>query len=185
MKKLSYKVSLGGIMSALCILLMFLTAVFPPLNITIPIFTGLLIAMVSVETGAAWAFATYGSVAVLSMFVTPDKEAAIIFIMFFGYYPVLQQLLDRMKNRPLRFVLKLAVFNVSIISAYFIIINFLGMTDLFSDFEGFGAYMVPALILFGNVIFLFYDYVMRILVQTYTTVFRPRFLRKINRNGKQ
>lgn len=184
MKKLSYKVSLGGIMSALCILLMFLTAVFPPLNITIPIFTGLLIAMVSVETGAPWAFATYGSVAVLSLFVTPDKEAAILFIMFFGYYPVLQQILDRMKSKPLRLAVKLAVFNAAIISAYCIIMNVFGMTDIFSDFDSFGKYMIPALLLFGNAMFVFYDYVMRGLVLAYRKVFRPRFLRKINKSDK-
>lgn len=194
MNKLSYKVSLGGIISALCILLMFLTAVFPPLNMTIPIFTGLLIAMVAIETSNAWAMASYGCVAILSMFTTPDKEAAVLFIMFFGYYPVLQRLLNKMKKRPLAFVIKLIVFNAAIIAAYAIIIRIFGMVDIFSDFTDWFAdlendygyanlsrFLFPALLLMGNAIFIFYDYVMNLLVNTYIKWFRPTFLRKINK----
>ena len=65
-KKVSYKVSLGGIVAALCLTLMFLTAVFPPLNMTLPLFAGMLISVVAIEISPSWALVTYIVVAILS-----------------------------------------------------------------------------------------------------------------------
>ena len=102
MKKVSYKVALGGVVASLCLLLMFLTAVFPVLSMTLPVFSGMLIAVVAIEISVPWGFVTYAAVAVLSVFVTPDKEAAVFFILFFGYYPVLKALLERRRIKWLQ-----------------------------------------------------------------------------------
>ena len=88
MKKVSYKVALGGVVAALCLLLMFLTAVIPPLSITLPLFAGMLIFVVAIEISSSWAFVTYAVVAILAFFVTPDKDAWLFFTFLFGYYPV-------------------------------------------------------------------------------------------------
>ena len=84
--KTSYKVALGGVVSALCLTLMFLTGVFPLLSMAIPIYAGALMIIVSTEVNTSWAFAAYFAVALLSLFLTPDKEATTLFIMFFGSY---------------------------------------------------------------------------------------------------
>ena len=88
MKKVSYKVALGGVVSALCLLLMFLTAVIPPLSITLPLFAGMLIFVVAIEISSSWAFVTYAAVSVLSFLVTPAKAARLFITLRFGYYPL-------------------------------------------------------------------------------------------------
>ena len=178
MKKVSYKVSLGGIVSALCLLMMFLTAVFPPLNITLPLFAGMLITVVAIEVSCSWSFVTYAVVAVLSFFVTPDKEAWLFFTFFFGYYPVAKAYFEKMKSKFLCWLCKLAAFNASIIIVFYTLMNILGTLDLFEEFGFYNQWLIPVLIIAGNVIFLFYDYTLSLIILAYRKWFRPTFLRK-------
>lgn len=179
MKKVSYKVSLGGIVAALCLLMMFITAVFPPLNITLPLFAGMLISVVAIEVSCSWAFVTYAVVAVLSFFVTPDKEAWLFFTAFFGYYPVAKSFFESFKSKLLQWLLKLAVFNVAIVIIFYITMNILGTVDLFEEFGFYNRWLIPALLAVGNLIFIFYDYTLMLIITCYKKWFRPTFLRKI------
>ena len=178
MKKVSYKVSLGGIVAALCLVMMFLTAVFPPLNITLPLFAGMLITIVAIEVSSSWAFVTYAVVAVLAFFVTPDKEAWLYFTFFFGYYPVAKSYFEAMKNKAFCWLCKLAVFNVSIVIIFYTTMNILGTLDLFEEFGFYNEWLIPVLLVVGNLIFIFYDYTLSLIISVYKKWFRTTFLRK-------
>lgn len=179
MKKVSYKVALGGVISSLCLLMMFLTAVFPLLAITLPIFSGMLITVVAIETNPKWGLVTFASVAILSFFVTPDKEAAILFALFFGYYPVLKAYIERKKPKLLQWIVKLVIFNIAIVCIYYIIINVLGTVDFFEEFGFFNEYLVAGMLVFGDLVFVLYDITLTMIITMYLKWFRPTFLRKI------
>ena len=179
MKKISYKVAVGGVVSSLCLLMMFLTGVFPLLGMAIPIYAGVLLLMIAYETDERWAALAYFAVSVLSMFITPDKEAALLFIMFFGYYPTLRRWLERaVKSFALKWLIKFAVFNASIIAAYRLITDVLGIYDLVDEFGFLGDNMRLKLMIFANVTFVFYDITVGMLEQAYVRWFRPIYLRK-------
>ncbi len=178
MKKVSYRVSLGGIVAALCLVMMFLTAVFPPLNITLPLFAGMLITVVAIEVSTSWSFVTYAVVAVLSFFVTPDKEAWLFFTFFFGYYPVAKAYFEAMPKKVLGFILKLVSFNISIVIIFYVTMNILGTIDLFEEFGFYNKWLIPGLLVFGNLVFVFYDYTLTQVISAYKKWFRPTFLRK-------
>lgn len=177
-KKVSYKVSLGGIVSALCLLLMFLTAVFPPLNITLPLFAGILMSVIAIEISQSWAFVTYATVALLSFFITPDKEAAIFFAVFFGYYPVLKDIIEKLKPKVVVWIIKLALFNVSLVVIYELTVKLLGTIDLFEEFGFMKEFMLPGLLIFLNGTLILYDITLGMLKSCYIKWFRPTFLRK-------
>lgn len=176
--KSSYKVALGGVIAALCLVLMFLTAVFPLLNMALPLYAGMLITVVAVEINCSWAFVTYAVVAVLAFFVTPDKEAWLFFTMFFGYYPVLKACFEKLKLRLLRVLCKLAVFNAAIVTAFYILTRVMGTLDLMEEFGFLKEWLIPGLLIGGNLIFLFYDYTLALVVLCYKKWFRPTFLGK-------
>lgn len=177
-KKVSYKVSLGGIVAALCLTLMFLTAVFPPLNMTLPLFAGVLISVVAIEISPSWALVTYIVVAILSFFITPDKEAAIFFSALFGYYPVLKDAVDKMKAKLIAWLIKLAVFDAAMILIYYITIYVLGTLDIFEEFGFLGDFMIPVLFIAISLIYVLYDYCLTVIKEAYIKWFRPTFLRK-------
>ncbi len=177
-KKTSYKVAVGGVISALCLTLMFMTGVFPVLSMTIPIYAGALMIVIAHEVSTSWAFATYCAVSVLSLFLTPDKEAATLFIIFFGYYPIILSQLERIKFMPLKLLFKLAIFNGTMILWYKLMIFIMGTYDFFSDFSFMGKYAVAGVLVFINLAFFLYDYTIRLIEYVYVNWFRPTYFGK-------
>ena len=70
MKDTSYRVALGGIVSALCLVTMFLAGVMPALYLLLPMIAGVLLMIIAMEVNKGWAFLTYLSVSLLSLFMT-------------------------------------------------------------------------------------------------------------------
>ncbi len=181
----SYKVAVGGVVSALCLTLMFLTGVFPLLSMAIPIYAGALMIVVAKEVSASWAFAAYCAVSLLSLFLTPDKEASTLFIMFFGYYPIILPKLDKIKLAPLKIGVKLAIFNGAIIIWYKIIALIMGVYDFFGDFSFLGKYAEAVVIIFINLVFFLYDYTIEMIERVYVNWFRPTYFGKKKSEKKQ
>ena len=110
--------------------------------------------------------------------MTPDREAAIMFIAFFGYYPILKSVFEKLSSRILEWILKFSVFNVAVVGAYYVIINFLGMPDIMGEINELGKYGLWIFLGLANVTFLVYDIAITKLITLYLKWFRPKFLRK-------
>ena len=135
-KTRSYAIALSGILSAICIVLMFCTG-FIPIGV--------------------WALLCYAAVALLALLLTPDIESKLLFTGFFGYYPVIRDLLTKVKPAVLSFLLRFICFNVPVVAIYALLLNVLGMGQLIEDFAGFGQFAVLAFWLIGNFTFVCYD----------------------------
>lgn len=177
-KHTSYKVALGGIVSALCLCMMFLTGVFPIFNFAITIYTGALMIIVAHEVSTGWAAAAYCAVSLLSLFLTPDKEAATLFIFFFGYYPILLPLFRRIKSKLIVTVIKYALFNIAMVAWYKTITFVMGIYDFFGNFAFLGKYLTVGVLIFVNLIFLLYDYTIESVEEVYVEWFRPTYFGK-------
>ena len=105
------------------------------------------------EIGVKWGWMSYACVALLSLLITPSMEAKVLFIAFFGYYPVLKALIERLRKIWLEWIIKLAVFNLTMIGAYWIMLTFLGLPA--DSFEIFGLDLPFVILAIGNVAFVF------------------------------
>ena len=94
MQKKSQQVALGGIATALCIVLMFATGMIPFSYYALPALAGLVLIAVREENGLSTALIVFAAVSLLSVFVVPIKEAALLFIAFFGYYPIIKAIFE-------------------------------------------------------------------------------------------
>ena len=178
MRDISYRVALGGIVSALCLVTMFLAGVIPALYLLLPGIAGILLMIIAVEVNIPWAFLTYLAVSLLSLIITFDKEAALIFIMFFGHYPIVRFYIQKIPLRLIRLAVKLILFNICIIGYFYVTVYIFGldeMLDEFSDFGRYGAYIMLGL---TNFIFLVYDLDLDVMYKLYKKRLLPRFKRK-------
>ena len=66
MKDISYRVALGGIVSALCLVTMFLAGIMPALYILLPMIAGVFLMIIAEEVSTKWALLTYISTGILS-----------------------------------------------------------------------------------------------------------------------
>lgn len=153
----SSKAALGGIISALAVVVMLVTYLSPFLVYTAPAFAGILLLVIVNELGYRWAFGTYVSISILSVFFIADKEAAVYFTMFFGYYPILKLLLEqRLHKKPVRALLKFLIFNASIAASIAVCIFVFHIPfDVFSK----GGYIVTVVFwVLLNFFLLVHDY---------------------------
>lgn len=161
----SGKIALGGLLTALGVVLMFLTGLIPIGTYALPAIAGVLLIVAVIEIGAKWAWMIYVAVAVLSLLFAADKEAALLFVLFFGYYPVLKSFLERISNKVLSWISKFAVFNVAVVACFFLAVNFLQLPE--DSFTVFGIYLPWVFLILGNAVFLIYDIALSGLVATY------------------
>lgn len=174
MNRTSYKVALGGIISALCLVSMFLTGVIPILSLALPMVAGTLMMIVKEEVSTGWAFLTYTAVSLLSLFVTFDKESSIMFIFLFGLYPILKTMFDKIKPKFLRGFFKLLYYNVSVTIAFQITFKLFGMEELADQMNQYFQHGMLILLITTNPVFLMYDYVLGNLIEIYYKKLKPK-----------
>lgn len=150
------KIAFGGMFAALAAVIMSLGGLIPVATFTCPMLCMLLLAFVTRMCGNRIGWAWYGVVAVLSLLLGPDKEAASVFV-FLGFYPIVKPRFDRLRFAAIP---KLALFNVLILTMYALLIRLFGMNQIAAEFAEIGRVLTVVMLLLENVIFLLLDRVL-------------------------
>ena len=140
-------------MAALAVVIMSLGGLIPLATYICPMVCILLLKTVLQICGARVAWAWYGAVAVLSILLGPDKEAAAVFS-FLGYYPIVKPAFDKCK---LSIVWKLLYFNVSVFAMYAVLIYLLGVHALSAEFAEMGRVVTVLTLLLANICMVLVD----------------------------
>lgn len=140
--------------------------------------SGAMLTVVVIENGYKIAWLVYISVSLLSVFIVPDFDTKIVFILFFGYYSILKPLIEKIRFRLIPLLLKLLVFNAAMIASYYLSLKLFGVDDGIQNSEFFGKYALPSMLLGLNFSFLIYDFLLTRYIILYVRWFRPTFLRK-------
>lgn len=177
-RKQSAMMAFCGLSAALSVVLMFSGGLIPVATYCVPMVCGILLLPILIEYGKKMAWTTFAAVALITLLIGIDKEAA-FFYLFLGYYPILKWEIERIKNKPARFAVKLAVFNISIALMYMILGILLNMDALIEEFTQMGWMLLAAFIVLLNVCMLLYDRLLVPMVFLYANRIRPklRFLR--------
>ena len=146
-------IALGGVLASLAVVIMGLGTLIPVATYVCPMLCCLMLQLVRKVCGNRIAWAWYGAVAILSLLLAPDKEAAAIFLAL-GNYPILKPKLDRRKGKILW---KLLYFNTVILVTYWLLMHLLGFDQLMSEFSEMGLVMTALLLILGNVTFFLLD----------------------------
>lgn len=163
--KTSYKVSLGGVIGALSLVLMLLTSVIPFGTFAFPVFSGMLLIIVVIELGYSWAFLVYFVVSTLSLLFLTDKEAALYYVVFLGFYPIVKGLIEKLQVKVFQYIIKFALFNICMIAAFYLSIFVFSIPK--ESFELFGFYVPWLFLILGNLTFVIYDFCVTRIVTIY------------------
>jgi hypothetical protein len=173
----SSKSALCGIIAALSVSIMLLTYISPFLVYTMPIFAGMFLIVILDEIGGKWAFGTYTAVSLLSFFLIADKEAAVFYVLLFGYYPILRTWLNtKIRNRLLVILIKFIVFNLSLFAAV-AICSFVFNID-YSEFSEKGMIYLIFVIILMYALFFLYDFLLVVMTKLYILKVKDR-IRKL------
>lgn len=147
------QIAFGGVMAALALVIMNMVGLIPVATYVCPSLCMILLSAVLKLCGGRIAWAWYGAVAILSVLMAPDKEAAAIFAVL-GYYPIIKPAFERTK---LPNTCKYLYFNVVILAVYWLLINLMGLTEIAKEFSEMGILFTIVMLLMGNMIFRMLD----------------------------
>lgn len=147
------KIAFGGVMAALALVIMNMVGLIPIATYACPSLSMILLSVVLRLCGRRIGWAWYGAVAILSVLMAPDKEAAAIFVVL-GYYPIIKPALEKTKMPN---TCKYLYFNTVILAVYWLLINLMGLAEIAKEFAEMGMLFTVVTLLMGNMIFQMLD----------------------------
>lgn len=133
-----------------------LSAYFPFLTYAIPAIAGILLLIPAIELGLKYGIISYLVTASIT-FLIAETEAKLLFIGFFGLYPILKLVYEKLPFKLLVLVLKIVSFNLLIFLSYFVIISLLGMENVFGSDLNKPWFILAAYFIGINIVFIIYD----------------------------
>lgn len=106
----SRRLALSGILCALAVLCLLLGGLIPVAVYCCPILAALILLPIREECGSRLALTAWAAVSLLGLLLIPDREITGVYL-FFGWYPVAQPVLNKLRPRFLCLLCKGLLFN--------------------------------------------------------------------------
>lgn len=154
-RRQSRKMALCGMMAALSAAVLSTGSFIPFATFAGPMLAMLCLLPILHDWGAKYALMVYAAAAVLALMLCADKELA-LFYAFLGWYPAVRPRLAPLP-RPVRILLKCAMFTLAMAVMYLLIIFLFQMEAVAEEFAGYSTLMLALLVVLGNTSFLLLD----------------------------
>ncbi len=172
----SSRIALCGITAALAMVVMNFGSIIPFATFCCPILAMLLTLPIAVELPPKLGLSLYGAIALLSLFLAADKEAALLYL-FLGYYPILRPKLEKIRPRILRLTFKHALFTCAVVLMYLMVIFVFRLDAVAQELQSAGTVLNAALLIMGNVVFYVFDLVLMRFTHLYKVKWRKYFFK--------
>lgn len=150
-------VALGGMLTAAAVVIMSLGSIIPINTYVCPVACILMSRPVLTICGRKIGWCYYLAVAILSLLLAPDREAALVYV-FLGYYPMIRHHFGKIRVKGLRIAAKLSFFTLSGAAVYALLIWVMGVEEIL------GEAGTPELILLGVAV-LMWDFMLMMVDQ--------------------
>jgi len=143
------KLSLAGMLTAAAVVILFIASVIPSGRIAVTAVAGFAVAAAVCSLGMGWALGCWVCSGALALLLMPAKGSAVLFALFFGLYPVIKSLIERLDRLIPEWALKLAFFLACLTVWYFFFRGLFSIT--------FTPLLTGAVYVIGSVVFVLYD----------------------------
>ena len=169
----SRMIAFSGMMAGLSVALMLTGGLVPVATYCAPMAASVLLLPILFEYGRKAGIAAFLSVSLLSFMLSADKEAA-FFYTAVGWYPLVKWSLDRIRGLPLRLVLKLLLFTLSVGGMYFVLCVLFPVASILQEFGEMGPALLAGFFVVLDICLLLYDRLLYPLSFLYWNRVRPR-----------
>lgn len=172
------KIALCGVLSALSVVVLLVGNVLQIGTYAAPMLASFLLIPVLEDYGKKYALLLYAVVSLLSLFLVPDKELVLFYVLVLGYYPVLRVRLNNIRRGVLRWMAKFGCFNAAVVVMYALLIVVLAPPELVQEFAAEGTPMLLALLALGNLSFWLCDRALTAITPLYRQRIAPKLKKK-------
>ena len=161
--KNSKVIAYSGVATALSVVMLFLGSIFWVLGYTMPLVASLVMIILLDSISQKSALLTFVSTSVISFILLNDKECVLLYVLFFGYYPLIRDKINDIKPIFLSYLLKFVSFNAAMVLTQILCVYVFGIP--FDDMLGKWGIVVFALCL--NLVFVVFDKLYTLLLRLY------------------
>ena len=173
MRSQARSTALCGLMAALSIVFLMMGSLIPAALYACPILAMAALLPIRELFGRTSALTTYAAVSLLAILLVPDKELALLYT-FFGWYVPLQPVLDRLRPRLVRILIKLALANLATVTLYSLLVFVFQMQAVIEELEELNAIWLAILLLSANCPFVLTDILLHKLARKWNARFSSR-----------
>lgn len=179
-KKLK-SMTVGALLAALSVAIIAVGGVIEVLDLSVAAIASFVCVFAVIELGGAYPWLIFAVTSVLSIMLIPTNLGAWCYVLFFGYYAILKEKIERLKT-PVAWTLKMLIGNIAFAILLFGFgtitygtgLNFVELVNKVFD-TNFGTFMVVCVILMVEALFVVYDIALTRIITFYLNKLRHRF----------
>lgn len=172
MSKTVRRITGCAIFTAFAAAFVYISSVFPTGQLGLSAAASLFVIAAVIEYNVKGGLLVYIASSIICFLLVPDKTAILIYVLFFGYYPLVKLYAERIRSAAAAFIVKLAVMNI----AMALLVFFFSVTIFDLKYIA-NSYII--LFLAVNVVFVIFDLGLTQVIGFYTNKISPK-LRKNN-----
>lgn len=161
--KNSKVIAYSGVATALSVVMLFLGSIFWVLGYTMPLVASLVMIILLDSISQKSALLTFISTSIISFILLNDKECVLLYVLFFGYYPLIRDKINYIKPKFLSYLLKFITFNAAMVLTQVLCVYVFGIP--FDDM--FGKWGIVLFVLCLNLVFVVFDKLYTLLLKLY------------------
>lgn len=108
------KLTTCAMLSALGVVLLWLGSMVELVDISMAVIASLFCVFAVIEYGGSAPWLVFGVTGILSLILLPQKTPALMYLLFFGYYPIFKEKLEK-RPKITAWILKEVIFNVALV----------------------------------------------------------------------
>lgn len=175
------KLTASAVLAAMGVVLLMLGAI-EVLDISMAALASFFCIFAVIELGRGYSFMIYAVTGILSVVLLPQSLAGWFYIIFFGYYPILKEIFEKL-SKTVAWILKLLIFNIAV-TAYSVVFFFMfsaqfqqTVAEISGLIGGAKVGVVAVVLVYAvlNVVFIIYDIALTRLITLYFVKLRRKF----------
>ena len=174
------RLTASALLAAMGVALIFLGSIIEALDLSAAALASFLCLFAVIEFGGIYPWLIFAVTGILSVILMPYTMGGWFYLLFFGYYPILKNKLEKLK-KPIAWILKMLLLNgavaISIVIAGFLLYGGNVYDAFMMTFgeDGWGIYAAIGTYLLLNVTFVVYDIALNRLIVFYNVKIRNKF----------
>ena len=120
-KRTAHRVSLTAMFASMSLLFLYLASVLPSGRIAMYFLSSVFVMGLVLEEEIGLAFLMFAAVSLLSLLLMPNQLRVIPYVLFFGHYGIGKYYIEtRVRDKIVRYIVKLLYYNVALVLMYLI-----------------------------------------------------------------
>ncbi len=169
-RKSTKRLTVSAMISALSVTLLYLGSFIEVLDITMAVIASLFSAVMVIEYGKGAPWSVFLVTSTLSLILLPQKLPALMYALFFGYYPIIKEYVEKTRSKLLSWAIKLVIFAFA--TALLLLLSKLFVAEV--DMPA-GTFMTVAFVVLSALMLILYDLALTRMISYYIFRLRQRF----------